>query len=616
MTREQPLLDVAAALADGAHVDWEAAARAMTNDDDRRLLEALRFIAGLSQRAPGGTWGPLQILEHVGCGTFGDVYRAWDTRLDREVALKLLRRVGHKDPSRASTVIEEGRLLARVRHPNVATVYGAERIGDQIGVWMEFVHGRTLEQQLRDHGPLAVDRIVKIGVDLAGALSSVHRAGLIHRDVKAQNVLCDRDGRLVLTDFGATCEQHDASERDPAGAIGTPISAAPELLAGRPATPESDVYSLGVLLYHVATGTYPVRGQSLADIRDAHARGRRTALGDVRPDLPPSLRDIIDRAVDPDPRRRFDAPEQMRAALVAMARSTSIDTAIARRSRRELTRRWIALAVVALMLIAGGLVIRSTMRAPAATLMNPEIDFAEIVTLTEHGRLEDAYARALQARAAAPRSPAAASGAAYALTYAGFLDDAARAVDEAVAFKPEFLKENGWWTPTVFLYRREHDRFLREIQDSAAPAPRLYRALAELERDRQPTAVEHLRGAGRSPTDTFSNLAVALREALAGDRVGAVAMLASIADHRRAVNDRDGEVTFKVAQIRAVAGNSARALDTLDEAVTQGFVCVSCFESSVLLTPVRALDGFSRVRQRAIRRQLEFGRRFGLQSAR
>ena len=93
-------------------------------------------------------------------------------------------------------------------------------------------------------------------------------------------------------------------------------------------------------------------------------------------------------------------------------------------------------------------------------------------------------------------------------------------------------------------------------------------------------------------------------------------MLASIADHRRAANDRDGEVTFKVAQIRAVAGDSARALDTLDEAVTQGFVCVSCFESSVLLTPVRALDGFSRVRQRAIRRQLEFGRRFGLPSAR
>ena len=616
MTREQPLLDVAAALADGADVDWEAAARAITNDDDRQLLEALRFIAGLSKRAPGATWGPLQILEHVGRGTFSEVYRAWDTRLDREVALKLLLRTGREDASRASTVIEEGRLLARVRHPNVATVYGAERIGGEIGVWMEFVHGRTLEQQLRDHGPFAVERVVKSGVDLASALSSVHHAGLIHRDVKAQNVLCDRDGRLVLTDFGATCEQHDASEGDPAGAIGTPISAAPELLAGRPATPASDVYSLGVLLYHVATGTYPVRGESLADIRDAHAHGHRTAVGDVRPDLPPPLRGIIDRAVDPDPRRRFETPEEMRAALAALAAATTIDGAIARRSRGELSRRWIALAAAALILIAGWLVIQSTMRAPAATVVNPEIDFAEIVTLTEHGRLEDAYARALQARAAAPRSPAAASGAAYALTYAGFLDEAAQAVDEAVAFKPEFLRENGWWTPTVFLYRREHDRFLREIRESAAPAPRLYRALAELERDRQPIAVEHLRDAGQSATDIFSNLAVALREALAGHRAVAVALLASIANDRRAADDRDGEVTFKMAQIHAVAGESARALATLDEAVTQGFVCVACFESSVLLPTARALEGFSRVRQRAILRQQQFGRRFGLPGAR
>ena len=299
-----------------------------------------------------------------------------------------------------------------------------ERIGDQIGVWMEFVHGRTLEQQLRDHGPLAVDRSRGgLASIYAGALSSVHRAGLIHRDVKAQNVLCDRDGRLVLTDFGATCEQHDASERGSPRpvAIGTPISTAPVAARGAgPATPRKrrlqsrPCSSITSRRAHIRSAA-----SRLPTFATRSGRGRRTALGDVRPDLPPSLRDIIDRAVDPDPRRRFDAPEQMRAALVAMARSTSIDTAIARRSRRELTRRWIALAVVALMLIAGGLVIRSPMRAPAATLMNPEVDFAEIVTLTEHGRLEDAYARALQARAAAPRSPAAASGAAYVLTVRG-----------------------------------------------------------------------------------------------------------------------------------------------------------------------------------------------------
>jgi Protein kinase domain len=142
---DEPLLDVAAALADGKAVDWESAAQSITDDEDRRLLAELRFIgvarptpadaSGSVPRAaalpstgsPGDTWGPLKMIEHVGRGTFGDVYRAWGSRLDREVALKILRRRERDDPTHASTVIEEGRLLARVRHPNVVTVYGAER---------------------------------------------------------------------------------------------------------------------------------------------------------------------------------------------------------------------------------------------------------------------------------------------------------------------------------------------------------------------------------------------------------------------------------------------------------------------------------------------------------
>ena len=242
MGSDEPLLDVAVALSDGAPVDWESAARSVTSEDDRRLLAELRFIADMARPtradssglftsstsgarsgpAPavretrysaGESWGPLKIIEHVGRGTFGDVYRAWDSRLDREVALKILRQQEPDDQAGASTVIEEGRLLARVRHPNVVTVYGAERISGEVGVWMEFVHGKTVEQQLRDEGPFDVDRVIRIGVELSGALSTVHRAGLIHRDVKAQNVLCDRDGRLVLTDFGAGCEVQQTTRR-------------------------------------------------------------------------------------------------------------------------------------------------------------------------------------------------------------------------------------------------------------------------------------------------------------------------------------------------------------------------------------------------------------------
>src|SRR5438552_1137150 len=150
------VLEIASAIADGTAVDWVASGIFVGTEDERALLAELQFIAGIAdgraaragdqpvQDRPGVTWGPLRIIEKVGSGTFGEVFRAWDTRLDREVALKILRRRQPGNGPRLD-VIEEGRLLARVRHPNIVAVYGAERIDDQVGVWMEFVHGKTLE---------------------------------------------------------------------------------------------------------------------------------------------------------------------------------------------------------------------------------------------------------------------------------------------------------------------------------------------------------------------------------------------------------------------------------------------------------------------------------------
>ena len=342
MASNEPLLDVAAALADGTPLDWESAAQSITSEEDRRLLAELRFIAGIARTTLGessdavapagagtgsersaaprdthvacGDWGPLKIIEHVGRGTFGDVYRAWDTRLDREVALKILRRK-ERDQVHASTAIEEGRLLARVRHPTVVTVYGAARVGGQVGVWMEFVHGKSLEEELREHGPFDVDRVTKIGIDLSDALSTIHRAGLIHRDVKAQNVLCDREGRFVLTDFGAGIELSETLDGAACELAATPLCAAPEILAGQPASVRTDLYSLAVLLYHLLTGTYPVRGRSLTEVREAHANRTRVPLYQARRDLPDGLARIIDRALDPDPHVRHGTVDLFRAEL-------------------------------------------------------------------------------------------------------------------------------------------------------------------------------------------------------------------------------------------------------------------------------------------------------------
>ena len=259
------------------------------------------------------TWGTLRVLEHVGCGRFGDVYRAWDPALDRDVALKILRPVDNDDAAETQ-VVEEGRLMARVRHPNVVSIYGAQRIGGVTGLWMEFVKGRTLAAELAERGTFSAEEIARVGVELCRALEAVHGAGLVHRDVKAQNVLRDEGGRIVLGDFGTGREVAEFSSSS-GSLAGTPTYLAPELFDGQPISAQSDLYSLGVLLFYLATRKYPVPGRSLRELRDAHAQGRRTSLGSLRPDLPKRLVEVIETALDADPARRFDSARAMRLEL-------------------------------------------------------------------------------------------------------------------------------------------------------------------------------------------------------------------------------------------------------------------------------------------------------------
>ena len=236
---------VASAVADRSPVDWQLEESAATAEE-RPLLRELRVIADISAASaspgPGDAWGPLRLVSRIGSGAFGDIFRAHDPRLGRDVALKLLRETGV-----ASEVVAEGRILARVRHRGVVTVHGADRIDGCTGVWMELIEGRTLEDILREQGPWDAKAAALLGAELCAALAAVHAAGLVHRDVKAQNVMREAGGRIVLMDFGVGRALADLEHR-PAG---TPLYMAPELFAGAKATPRSDIYSLGVLLYHL-----------------------------------------------------------------------------------------------------------------------------------------------------------------------------------------------------------------------------------------------------------------------------------------------------------------------------------------------------------------------------
>ena len=250
--------------ADEPLIDWEGLRlRFPSAADPLQRLEAIESLTREQRNSAvgaGGTperWGSLVLLESLGTGGFGEVYRAFDPALQREVALKLHRVDSASEGSRRW--LDEARRLARVRHPNVLTVHGADERDGRAGIWTELLRGRTLEDGLGAHGPLSAREATLIGVDLCRALAAVHSVGLVHGDVKAANVIREGtkassatdSGRIVLLDFGAA---HERTAEAASGTAGTPLVAAPEVLAGEPASAAADIYSLGVLLYRLVSG--------------------------------------------------------------------------------------------------------------------------------------------------------------------------------------------------------------------------------------------------------------------------------------------------------------------------------------------------------------------------
>jgi serine/threonine-protein kinase len=249
-------------------------------------------------------------VKKLGEGGFAEVYQAHDTQLDRDVALKLLRRRSSADPS--ERLLREARMLARVRHPNVASVYGAGVHEGRAGLWMELVRGANLEELLRLRGPMSACEAALVGIDVCRALAAVHAAGLVHRDVKASNVLREVGGRIVLTDFGAGS---DPELPPPRRLAGTPLYLAPEVLAGSEATVRSDLYSLGVVLFRMVTDSYPRRVLNVQTPFDPAHSDVPTSLRDLRPDLPDAFVAAVELALAADPDDRPSSAGAFRSML-------------------------------------------------------------------------------------------------------------------------------------------------------------------------------------------------------------------------------------------------------------------------------------------------------------
>jgi len=344
MSDSDRLLTIASAIADGGVVSWTDEERQAAGGADAASLTALRGLEELltalrradredEPTAPTShldiantptaprRWRHLTILGTIGKGSFGTVYRAHDPNLGLDVALKLLSTVNDRD-RRTDDVLKEARLLARVRHPNVVRVYGADESEESVGLWMELVQGFTLRQLLRTHGRFSAQEASIIGRDLCRAIAAVHQAGVLHGDIKAHNVMRESGGRIVLMDFGSGQAVSGEPCKPGATMAGTPAYLAPEVLTGSPRSVSSDIYALGVLLYHLVTGSYPVTGTSIDALVAANNRGERQYLRDVCPDLPHEFIRIIDRAVATDPAVRYSSVGQFEDALV---RATSSD---------------------------------------------------------------------------------------------------------------------------------------------------------------------------------------------------------------------------------------------------------------------------------------------------
>lgn len=340
------LLRVATSVADGSAVDWDGESR--THEHLRRKLHQLRAIEKIAvvHRSPAiekaealptteemktrdltaeesqleppplSSWGPLRIVERIGRGGHADVYRAYDPRLQKEVALKLIRSDRPQDRRSTKRFLEEARRLARVRHPNVLVVHGADIHEGRAGLWTDLVRGKTLETLLEQQGPLGSTEAAGIGVDLCRALAAVHAAGVVHHDVKTNNIMREEGGRIILMDFSSGADR--VSARVPSGSdprIGTPLFMAPERFSGKETGTASDIYSLGVVLYRLVSRKYPIAAETVTELSAKHRRGEWVRLRDVRPDLPPGFVRTVERALEPDPDRRYTTAGETERAL-------------------------------------------------------------------------------------------------------------------------------------------------------------------------------------------------------------------------------------------------------------------------------------------------------------
>jgi TolB-like protein/Tfp pilus assembly protein PilF len=283
----------------------------------------------------GTKLGAYEIQSPLGAGGMGEVYRATDTKLSRDVALKVLPSEMAQDPERLGRFRREAKTLAQLDHPNIVTIYSVEECDGVHFLTMQLVEGQPLDR-LICAGGLPLDQIIAIASALGDALAAAHEKGIVHRDLKPANVMVSTEGRVKVLDFGLAKDIRAANlsdatmtsdSRTQVGVVmGTPAYMSPEQTSGRPLDHRTDIFSVGVLLHEMATGRRPFEGTSSAELVSSILRDTPPSVTDARPDLPSDLARIVRRCLEKDPRHRLQTARDVSNEFRDMARTTSRST--------------------------------------------------------------------------------------------------------------------------------------------------------------------------------------------------------------------------------------------------------------------------------------------------
>ncbi|MCD6351906.1 MAG: Stk1 family PASTA domain-containing Ser/Thr kinase, partial [Armatimonadetes bacterium] len=269
--------------------------------------------------------GRYRLGPKIGEGTLSVVYRAHDTKVGRDVAVKVLRAEFAADQARCQAFLEAAQRAARLSHPNIVEVYDSGQQAGRPYLVMEYLPEPDLKQIIRRYAPLPEDKVAQMGIDCCRALEYAHRRGLVHRDVKPQNVLFTTDGTAKLSDFAVAASVGAPGMSDDGIVVGTAAYMAPEQAQGLPVMTQSDLYSLGCVLYEAVTGRPPFTGRTAEEVMRRHVQDRPTPVRRLNPEVSPSLEFIITKAMAKDPARRYRTASEMLTDLQKVAAGVELD---------------------------------------------------------------------------------------------------------------------------------------------------------------------------------------------------------------------------------------------------------------------------------------------------